>query len=89
MQAQLMLTMLLRKRVQALVTQLGDFAGVDSGSLPALRSHLWLAGADTERTAQSLRCAAALSVPCLHAKLPCSPQPLAGADAQEPLRSAA
>ena len=45
-----------RCRVQALTTQLGAFAGVDSGSLPALRSHLWLAGADTERTAQSLRC---------------------------------
>jgi hypothetical protein len=29
---------------------------MDGGSLPALRSHLWLAGAEAERTAQSLRC---------------------------------
>ena len=62
------MTMMLRFRVQALTAQLGAFAGVDSGSLPALRSHLWLAGADTERTAQSLRCAPP-SVPwrCLQA----------------------
>lgn len=50
------LTVLYPSVVQALTTQLSAFTGVDSGSLPALRSHLWLAGADTERTAQSLRC---------------------------------
>ena len=38
------------------MTQLESCAGIDGGSLPALRSHLWLAGADAERTAQSLRC---------------------------------
>ncbi len=43
-------------RAQALVTQLESFDGMDGGSLPALRSHLWLAGSEAERTAQSLRC---------------------------------
>ena len=62
------LMMLISGPVQALATQLGAFAGVDSGSLPALRSHLWLAGADTERTAQTLRCARAVRASCLRAK---------------------
>jgi MoxR-like ATPase len=44
------------RRSQALVAQLNS-AAVDGGSLPALRSHLWLAGAEAERAAQTLRCA--------------------------------
>jgi MoxR-like ATPase len=39
---------------KVLTTQLQSLAGTTSGSLPALRDHLWLSPPDAERAAQTL-----------------------------------
>lgn len=39
-----------------MVEQLESFSSLEKGSFGGLKSHLWLAGADAERIAQTLMC---------------------------------